>query len=638
MTRAETKVQRSLARYGADRWGKEFLSVNDSGHLLFSMGDMPAVDLQALVLRIQKAGLSTPLVLRFTDVIADRMKRLRDAFFAACEATNYRGGFTGIYPIKVNSRSPILEAIVEVRARLGFGLEAGSKPELLLISAQQPVDGLPLLCNGFKDREFMRMAFHAAEIGHEVVIVLESLRELNRFLEVEEERQWHSRPSLGMRAKLYSKGAGKWETSGGELSKFGLTTVEMLEVIRRLERVGSVDRLTLLHFHIGSQITKIRPIKMAVREGAQLWGHLRSRVPTLRYLDLGGGIGIDYDGSHSSSSCSSNYSVEEYANQVVFEISEVCNEHGFIHPQILTESGRALVAHHAVTITDLRQVQGQVLPVPEVSKEEHRIISELRSTLASVAENNYEEYFHDAVDFRDEALQLFSRGYLSLDDRAAAEALFHRIRLRCQEIDDQVPSGSAELTGYLRQARVKYLANFSIFQSIPDFWSINQIFPAAPLRGHDGEPNYPVQIVDITCDSDGRVDAFAHPDGNLTELPLHRAAHEESPSEGYLAFFLTGAYQDALGNLHNMFGRCHEIILRRHRESDPKDGDDALFPDDDFHVSARPGMSNSQVLAQMGYDEDTMRASIVARSTEQATSLGAEWALTALAGYPYLQR
>ncbi len=623
----------SLRAYGVDKWGREFLHANDQGHLIYSAPDGVPVDLQVLADTLGKRGILTPFVVRFPAMIEHQMGRLHRAFTSAGKTNEFKPGHVGIYPLKVNQRRSVVDTVVNAREAYGFGLEAGSKPELLLAMAQPVVDGAPLICNGFKDREFMRLAYHAAEIGHEVIIVMESVLEITRFLSVGEEMPWKRTPLIGMRAKLYSRGSGKWQSSGGERSKFGLTTNEMLEVVRRVTEAGKLDLLVLLHFHIGSQITQIKRIKSAVREGSRLWGSLRRVCPQLRYLDLGGGIGVDYDGSRTSYPSSANYTMEEYASQVVFEVAEVCAQMEVPPPTIVTESGRVLVAHSAVTITDLREVQGEMLPLPEQSDDEHRLIDELRHTLEQLQLKNLVEYFHDAIDYRDEALQLFSQGYLSLEDRAKAEGLFDRVRLKCGRLIAQMKSPPEEIEEYLDRAQHKYLANFSIFQSIPDAWSVDQVFPVAPLSGHGKKPTVNAQLVDITCDSDGCVTVFAHPDENLTVLPLHRRKADDPPY--YLGFFMTGAYQDSLANLHNLFSRCHEVIVRNVDDVPVIFGSEWLeLPTHGLEIKG--GLTNEDVLGLMDFDVETLAQLLRDRHLDVETTLGQPWALGLLQGYPYL--
>jgi arginine decarboxylase len=482
----------------------------------------------------------------------------------------------------------------------------------------------------------MRMAYHAAELGHHVVIIIESIREVIRFIEVGREHGWRKFPDVGVRAKLYTKGSGRWQGSGGETAKFGLTTNEILAVVRQLEDAGLINHLVLLHFHIGSQITRIKRIKQAVREGARLYAALQDYAPNMRFLDLGGGLGVDYDGSRTSYPSSVNYTIEEYASQVVFEINGVMEETGAKTPTIVTESGRALVANHAVTITDLREVQGELLPIPERHEDEHRLIESLRETLENINAKNYEEYFHDAIDFRDESLELFSTGYLSLEDRASAEGLFQRVRLKTAKIVESLSRPSEEITEHLQRAQYKYLANFSIFQSLPDAWSIEHVFPAAPLSRHGERPTLMTQIVDITCDSDGCVNTFAHPDENLHYLPLHDRI--DKGERYYLAFFMTGAYQDSLANDHNLFSRTHEVVVRAPGDAPAAQGVERIQFSDSVLLDVKIGATNEDALAQMGFDVENLLHEVRNRHLGAETTLGESWALGLLQGYPYLTR
>jgi len=629
-------MENSLKRYGVDRWGAEFLRINEHGHLCFTPPNAASVDLQRLAIELDRRGIRTPFVVRFPTMIEGQMRKLHDAFKAACLENNFAGTHVGVFPLKVNQRRAVVDAVVQARERCNYGLEVGSKPELLLAISQPVLPSLPIVCNGFKDREFMRMAYHGAELGHHVVIVLESTREVRRYLEVGEEHVWKRAPDLGVRAKLYTRGSGRWQSSGGETAKFGLTTNEILTVVKDLEQAGKIERLALLHFHIGSQITQIKRIKQAVREGARLYASLQDYCPSLRYLDLGGGIGVDYDGSRTSYPSSANYTPEEYASQVVFEIGEVTNETGTVAPHIITESGRVIVASHAVTIADLREVQGEILPIPEPSEDEHRKIQELRYTLEHIGSKNYEEYFHDAIDFRDECLQLFSSGYLSLEDRANAEGLFHRIRVKTEKIVESMTKPAEEIVDQLKHAQHKYLVNFSIFQSIPDAWSVDHVFPAAPLSRHGDRPTIHASIVDITCDSDGCVTTFAHPDENMTYLPLHQ--RKEHIEKYYLGFFMTGAYQDSLANTHNLFSRSHEVVLRHADEDSVLLGSERIELPDGTQFEVKMGSTNEDVLDAMGHDVETMLKSLRDRHIDGDTTLGQSWALGLLQSYPYLSR
>lgn len=626
----------SLKRYGIDRWGEEFLTVNDQGHLVYRAPGMPPVDLHRLAEHLETQGIRTPFIVRFPTVVQGQMRRLHRAFAKAIGDNAYGGGYLGVLPIKVNQRKVVIDAVVG-DPELDFGLEAGSKPEMLLAMSQRPKPKSVLLVNGFKDREFMRLAYHAAELGHEVVVIIESIREITRFIQVGQEHEWKASPNLGVRAKLYARGSGRWQSSGGETSKFGLTTTELLGVVRALEDADQLHRLVLLHFHIGSQITRIKRIKQAVREAARLYSALqKSYAPQMRYLDLGGGLGVDYDGSRTSYPSSANYTIEEYASQAVFEVGEVVDEMEAQPPTLITESGRAMVARHAVTITDLREVQGSAPPEPQRREDEHRIIDALRETLELLSVKNYEEYFHDAVDFRDEALELFSSGYLSLEDRAAAESLFLRVRTKVSLIVEGLKRPSEEIVEYLGKAQGKYLANFSIFQSLPDAWSVDQVFPAAPLSRHGERPTLNTEIVDITCDSDGCVTSFAHPDENMRFLPLHE--RKGSTEKYYLGFFNTGAYQDSLANQHNLFGRIHDVVVRNASEPLPEFSGVVRMSFDDVLLEVKTGSTNEDALQAMDFDLEGLRHEFRQRHLDRETSMGEQWTLGLLQSYPYLTR
>jgi arginine decarboxylase len=626
----------SAKRYGLDRWGRSFLRVNELGHVVMHAPDTPPVDLHEVAEVLRARGYGAPFVLRFPTLVRHQLERLHAAFQSAIAANEYRGGHHGVYPLKVNQRRSVVESVVRGGEGFHWGLEAGSKPELLLAMAQPPREGALLLCNGFKDREFLRMAHHAAELGHHVVVVMESVREVQRILEVSEEREWMRLPELGMRAKLYSRGSGKWQSSGGEGSKFGLTTREILAVTHKLSAAGQIARLRLLHFHIGSQITQIKRIKQAAREAARLYAALRAYAPALDLLDLGGGIGVDYDGSRTSFPSSANYSIEEYASQVVYEVGQVVAQTQVPAPTIVTESGRVVVSSHAVTVVDLREVQGEPLPLPERRPDEHRLITQLRETLDGINVKNYEEYFHDAVDFREEALGLFSAGYLTIEDRAAAEGLFAEVRDQTARLLPHVKKPNEEVVEALKRAQRKYLANFSIFQSLPDTWSIDQVFPVAPLSRHGDRPTVYSQIVDITCDSDGCLTEFAHPDDNLRSLPLHERGAEDEGEGYYLGFFHTGAYQDSLGNVHNLFGRGHEVIVRDPDEDLILPGSERIEVNEVLHLEVQMGMTNAGALEAMDFDNDSVLQNLRDRHLDHETSLGKAWALGLLQSYPYL--
>jgi len=631
-------MENSLRRYGVERWGEEFLGVSEAGHLTFLAPGLPPVDLHQLSVHLEAQGIRPPFVVRFPSMIAERLGRLARAFAKAIADNELATSYTGVLPVKVNQRRAVIDAVITAKDA-SCGLEAGSKPELLLAMSRPPSGRAPLLINGFKDREFMRMAFHAAELGHRVIIILESIREVIRYADTASSQHWKAIPDVGVRAKLYTRGSGRWQSSGGETSKFGLTTSEILAVVRRLAEADLVDKLVLLHFHIGSQITRIKQIKQAVREGARLYAELQNGyAPSMQFLDMGGGLGVDYDGSRTSYPSSANYTIEEYASQTVYEVAQVVELTKARAPHIITESGRAVVATHSVTITDLREVQGTLLPLQDLSEDDHRLIVSLRETLELISVKNYEEYFHDAIDLRDEALSLFSKGYLTIEDRANAEGLFQRVRLKISRIVATLKRPSEEIVDYLGTAHRKYLANFSIFQSLPDTWSIDQVFPAAPLSRHGERPSVNAEIIDITCDSDGCVKSFAHPEENLRFLPLHeRHGHSDEPY--YLGFFMTGAYQDSLANDHNLLTRTHDVVVR------PADapqsevaGTNRMEFGEGVVLDVKYGFTNEDALGQMDFDVEGLLHDLRERHLGRNTTLGEQWAMGMLQSYPYLTR
>ncbi|NJK32073.1 MAG: hypothetical protein HC927_06445 [Deltaproteobacteria bacterium] len=541
-----------------------------------------------------------------------------------------------MYPLKVNQRRSVVETVVAARESCGYGLEAGSKPELLLAMAQ-PVVTAPIICNGYKDREFMRIAYHARARPRGD----HGAREPPRGSSLPRGRRGAglagapARRYAGQALQPRQRALAEQRRRAGQVRPDHQRDARGRPPAQRRQPARSPGPAALPHRladHPDQADQDRRP-----RGRARCGRRLREKTESMRYIDLGGGIGVDYDGSRTSYPSSANYSIEEYASQVVFEIAEVCRELEMPHPTIVTESGRVLVSTHAVTITDLREVQGELLPVPEPSENEDRLITELRGTLEGISTKNIEEYFHDAVDFRDEALQGFSRGHLSLEDRASAEGLFQRIRLQCAKLVQQMAHPPEEILEYLNTAQVKYLANFSIFQSLPDTWSIDQVFPAAPLSGHGTRPEVQAEIVDITCDSDGCVTTFAHPEDNLRALPLH-----SPPNRGdapyFLGFFMTGAYQDSLANVHNLFGRSHEVVVRRVEDEGVIMGSIGVDYSDEVWLEVKQGYSVQDVLAEMDYDVESVTRMLRDRHLGGETTLGQPWAMGLLQEYPYLVR
>lgn len=543
--------------YDVARWGKGYFSVGRNGHLLVHPSTDPArfIDLKELIDRLQLRGLDLPILVRFNGILKDRLKTLHDAFARAIAENDYKGAYRCVYPIKVNQQREVVSKIIEYGKEYGFGLEAGSKPELLAVVAMTEAN-TPIVCNGFKDDEFILMAMLAQKIGRQVIPVVEKYTELELILKYAQ--QVGVRPQIGMRVKLAAKGSGRWQSSGGYRSKFGLTVSEILHGLEELERRGMADCFKLLHFHLGSQITNIRMLKAAVNEAVRVYVDLRKRGAGLEYLDVGGGLGVDYDGSQTNFESSMNYTLQEYANDIVYHIATVCNDENIPHPTIMTESGRAVAAYHSVlvfsTLGVCEQGNGQEVPrhVPEGYEQP---LHDLAMTYHEVNARNVLESYHDAQQALDMAMNLFSGGYLPLHQRVLAEDIFfaicHKIRRLVRDLED-VPE---ELHGLDRLLSDSYFCNFSLFQSMPDSWAIKQLFPVMPIHRLNERPTRHAVLCDITCDSDGKIDTFIDRRDVKRTLKLHR--FDGSPY--YLGAFLIGAYQEILGDLHNLFGDTNTV-------------------------------------------------------------------------------
>ncbi len=547
----------SAELYDVPRWGKGYFTVGQNGHLLVHPDRDPAksLDLKQLIDRLGKRGLDLPILVRFNGILKDRMKELHEVFEHAIREHDYKGKYSCVYPIKVNQQREVVEKIIEYGRPLGFGLEAGSKPELMAVIALAD-STTPVICNGFKDDEFIEMAMIGQKIGRNVIPVVEKMSELDLVLKYAE--KLGVRPQIGMRVKLATRGSGRWQSSGGYRSKFGLTVSEVLKCYQKLETLGMADCFQLLHFHLGSQITNIRQVKGAVTEAIRVYADLAKRGAGLKYLDVGGGLGIDYDGSQTNFESSMNYTWQEYASDVVYHIQTVCDEVGVPHPNIITESGRAIAAFHSVLIFGTLGVtnQGDVTEIPnEIPEIYEQPLHDLLFTYQDATARNVLETYHDAIQALDTATTLFSAGYLPLDQRVIAENLFfaiiHKIRKLVQALD-YVPE---ELEGLDRTLSDTYYGNFSVFQSVPDSWAIKQLFPVMPIHRLNEQPTRHAVISDVSCDSDGKIDAFIDQRDVKKTLLLH-------PYNGhhyYIGVFLIGAYQEILGDLHNLFGDTNAV-------------------------------------------------------------------------------
>jgi arginine decarboxylase len=545
--------------YDVASWGKGYFSVGENGHLFVHPEKDPArsIDLKQLVDTFVLRGINLPILIRFADILKHRLGDVWAAFQTAIAEHHYQGGYCCVYPIKVNQQRQVVEEVLEFGKPYRFGLEAGSKPELMAVMSLADNE-TPIICNGFKDDEYIEMAMLAQKMGRRIIPVVEKYTELRLILKYSE--KVGVRPSIGLRVKLASRGSGRWKSSGGYRSKFGLSATEAVRALQELKALGMADCLNLLHFHLGSQITNIRQIKGAVNEAVRVYVDLARDGAGLQFLDVGGGLGIDYDGSQTDFESSVNYTLQEYANDVIYHVQNVCDEVGVPHPTIVTESGRAVAAYHSVLVFNVLGVAGmgeEEAPV-ELPPDAEQPLVDLQETYRSLTAKNLLENYHDAQQALDQALNLFSLGYLSLEQRCIAESLYWAISRRIQKLARELDYFPEELEGIDAMLSDTYFCNFSLFQSMPDSWAINQLFPIMPIHRLDEQPSRHAVLGDITCDSDGKVDQFIDRRDVKRTLPLHGFAG----GEYYLGAFLLGAYQEILGDLHNLFGDTNAVHVR----------------------------------------------------------------------------
>ncbi len=560
-------TEQTTETYGIDNWGADYFGVNRKGHLIVRAPENEnlTADVKEVIDDLSKRGVNTPVLLRFPQLLAGQVRKLQTAFKKSIKEFEYQGGHLCVYPMKVNQNRAVLEEYLREASRYNFGLEAGSKAELYgALGLEQSKESL-LVLNGFKDRDFIRLAFAGAGAGKNVVMVIEKLSELDHTLSIAEELGKESPetslPMIGVRVKLYSKGSGKWEKSGGEAAKFGLTTTEILEVIRRLQEAGRIDMLRLLHFHIGSQLTDIKRIKNAMKEAARTYAKIRQMKIPIEYLDVGGGMAVDYDGSRTSFESSANYNAQEFANDVIYVIKTVCDDENVPHPTIIQESGRYLSAYHAILVTNVQDeietVVEDLTPM-EVTGDDPQVVRELFDLRETINAKNYREYYHDALEHRDELFTMFNLGLITLEDKGKGEVLFWDICESADQFAQQKKYVSEEFDDLRRLMCVKYLANFSVFRSMPDNWALEQLFPIVPIHRLNKKPTEYATLCDITCDSDGIVDKFVDLHDVKPVLELHSL---EKNQPYYLAIMLVGAYQEVMGNNHNLFGVPHEAHI-----------------------------------------------------------------------------
>ena len=555
---AEWSAVDAAELYEVERWGNGYFSVGTNGNLLVHPDRHPdrSIDLKKLIDRLQLRGIDVPVLLRFNGIIRDRLKALNDAFVRATSEYGYTGTYSCVYPIKVNQQREVVEKVIEYGREFGFGLEAGSKPELLAVVAMTEAQ-TPIICNGFKDAEFIEMALLAQKVGRHVIPVVEKYTELELILRCAQ--RIGVRPLLGVRVKLASRGAGRWQSSGGYRSKFGLRVNEILNALEHLKSRGMEDCLQLLHFHLGSQITSIRQLKAALNEGSRVYTDLVHRGAGLKYLDVGGGLGVDYDGSQTDSESSMNYTLAEYARDVVYHIQTVCDDAAVPHPNIISESGRAVSAFHSVLIYEVLGVsqQGREEPIQDLvpPADAPQPVHDLYQTYTELTQHNVLESYHDAQNAIELALTLFATGHLPLDQRCLAESLYFSICHRIRTLSSSMEFVPEELEMIDRMLSDNYFCNFSLFQSIPDSWAIKQLFPVMPIHRLDEQPKRHAVLSDMTCDSDGKIDQFISRRNVKRTLLLH----EFDNSPYFMGSFLIGAYQEILGDLHNLFGDTNAV-------------------------------------------------------------------------------
>jgi arginine decarboxylase len=561
-------TEKARTLYNIDGWGAGFFDIDERGHVVVRPDkEHPErqLSLYDLSRDLEEQGVALPVLLRFSDILRSRIEALSERFQNAIREYEYTGGYTTVYPIKVNQQRHVVEEIVQFGGKHGVGLECGSKPELQAVLGLSESTEHIIVCNGYKDEEFMRLALMGQKLGHQVFIVIEQLSEIDVLLSVADELGVN--PTAGIRIKLASTGYGRWKESGGEKSKFGLNAAQLVQAVDKLRAVGRLDIVKLIHFHLGSQITDIRYIKSGLSEVARFYAELRALGVDVTHVDVGGGLGVDYDGTNSTSNASVNYSLQEYANDVIYTLAESCRELELPMPHVISESGRALTAHHALLLLKVIDVESVVeVPVPELTDDDHAVLHEMWADHQDVARNHkitrrrVKEIFHDVTFDKERAQQLFASGVLSLRGRAVAEQMYHAtmnaiyriVQLDRDKYDDILADLDATMVD-------RYFCNFSLFQSLPDSWAIDQLFPIMPVHRLNEEPTRRGTLQDITCDSDGKIDRFVGEKEGNPSLELHEW-HDGEPY--VLGVFLTGAYQEILGDLHNLFGDTNAVHIR----------------------------------------------------------------------------
>jgi arginine decarboxylase len=571
-------IDDSREQYNIAHWSEGYFDIDNSGSLIARPDpDQPqfSVSLGSLVEDMEARGMTLPLLVRFNDILHDRVDRLCDAFASAKARLDYSGQYRAVYPIKVNQQRDVVEQLLKWGGEERFGLEAGSKPELMAVLAiARP--GSVIVCNGYKDREYIRTALIGEQVGHRVFIVIEKPSELA--LVLKESEKMHVQPRLGVRVRLASVGKGKWQNSGGEKSKFGLSASQTLAAIKTLADANQLNALQLVHYHLGSQLANIRDIQRALRECARYYAELRGLGVPIEWVDVGGGLGVDYEGTNSRSYCSANYTMQEYANKVVTALADICSERNLPHPHIISESGRALTAHHAVLITNVIEIEeapGAVAPLDPIAGEP-TILLDLWRGYANISRRSALEAYHDAIHYISEAKSMYVLGQLALAQWARAEEIYFATCYKVRELLRNNPGVHNEIIDELNELLAdKLFCNFSLFQSLPDSWAIDQIFPILPLNRLDQKPERRGVLQDITCDSDGKIEKYVDGEGIEATLPL---PSYDNGAPRLIGIFMVGAYQEILGDMHNLFGDTHSVHVELNADGsyqflNPLDGD-----------------------------------------------------------------
>jgi arginine decarboxylase len=635
---SDWSIEEAERVYGVSKWGGGYFQIGKNGNVhITPVPEDPSIqiDFNSVIEDIRKEGVQFPVVVRFHDILRSQVAGLNKAFRSSIEEAEYQGQYQGVYPVKVNQMREVVEEIVDAGKPFNYGLEAGSKAELLTVLAMNTNEESLTILNGYKDDEVMRLALLGRKLGRRVVVVVEKYTELLLLVKIAKELEID--PIIGVRSKMTVKGRGKWESSGGERAKFGLTITEIINAARYLEEQGMAHCLKLLHFHIGSQLTDIRAVKEAVTEGARIYADLHKMGFELDYVDVGGGLGIDYDGSNSTNESSRNYSMQEYVADVVYGMKEMCDLEGVPHPHLVSESGRAITAHHSCVITEIvGEIKSNASHMDTSATEgEHFFLKNMRELADTFDEQtNMHEIYNDASQYKEQALDAFKLRVLSLEELGKIETLYWQIMGRLQQWyrnEEYVPEELQELDYSLSS---QYLCNFSVFQSAADTWAIDQLLPVVPLTRMNEEPTINCSLVDITCDSDGKIDQFTIGREITDVLPMHPLKKDEPY---YVGLFLTGAYQDVMGDMHNLFGRLNEVHIYSY-DDDPED----------FYIEeVVKGSSVEDVLNIMQYNPRAMASDVKRLIDKQVWDgklnprEGVRWTdfyENCLAGYTYLKQ